>query len=578
MTERQRATRGGPRMRVLGGSRYPSPSPSAVPGTDDERLRSSRVPQTLILGGGRTFGVLSQLSAIGLLLVSAWLIVRAAEKPPVLYLMIAIVSVRFFGLSRAALRYVERLLTHDAALSQVTEARIDVYRDLDRMVPSGAPSMRRGDLVSRVVSDVDAVQDRMLRLHSPWIIAVTSSVVTVTLVTLIDPWCGLVVAASAAVVMLLLRLVVPWSVRRSGDDSARWRGDLAANVAHGVVAAPDLVAYGSTSLLRESAHRSIDRLAAAQRRTALLSGLGEAIVLGATGVSVATVAALSAGIDPVLVGVLVLAPMALLEPLVGLADAEGLRPAIESAQRRLAELRDVAEAVHDPERPVALPPTSDLDVRDLAIGWTSTIASGIDMDVPAGGVVAVTGASGVGKSTLALTLARLVEPHTGVVRLGGVDVRDLANADVRARIGYLGQDEVVFDTTIRENLRIADPAATDENLLRALGAAGMSSLLTSLPDGLGTTVGERGSRLSGGERQRLCLARLVLGGHRVLVLDEPTEHLDERAADALLDDILALSPARSLVIITHSPQVLARISHVVELTTDGIGARAVATG
>ncbi|MET1036768.1 MAG: thiol reductant ABC exporter subunit CydC [Aeromicrobium sp.] len=516
---------------------------------------------------GRVLGVLSQLAAIGLLLASAWLIVRSAEQPPVLYLMVAIVSVRFFGLSRAVLRYVERLLTHDAAFARVTEARIAVYQDLDRVAPAGVPTRRRGDLVSRIVSDVDAVQDRMLRLRGPWIVALAASAVTIGIVGIIDPVSGGVVAASSVAAMLVVRVVVPWSVRRAGDRSSAWRGELAADVAHGIVAAPDLVAHGATSLVQASAHRGIDRLADAQRRTALLSGLGEAVVLASTGVALAVVAALSSGLDPVLVGVVLLAPLALLEPLTALAEAEALRPTIEDAERRLAELADAPPAILDPAEPVTAPGGFDLEARDLAIGWDTTLASGIDLDVREGEVVAVAGPSGSGKSTLALTIARLVEPRRGIVRLGGTDVRDLAAVDVRSTVGYLGQDEIVFDTTIRENLRIADPTATDDDMVVALRTAGLGEFVASVPDVLDTAVGERGQRLSGGERQRLCLARLVLGGHRVLLLDEPTEHLDERAADALLDDVLALAPRRSIVIVSHSPRVLERIGRRVDIGT-----------
>ena len=517
------------------------------------------------LAWGRAFGVLSQIAAIALLLVSAWLIVRAAERPPVLYLMVAIVSVRFFSLSRAGLRYVERLLTHDAALARVTDARVAVYRDLDRIAPAGVTGRRRGDLVSRVVSDIDAVQDRMLRLRSPWIVALVSTAATAALVAVIDPVSGLVVGTAAGAAMVLVRVLVPWAVRRSGDESSGWRGDLAADVSHGVIAAPDLVAYGATDLLRESAHRSIDRLASAQRSTARLAGVGEAVVLVATGVAVAVVAAATAGLDPVLVGVVVLAPIALIEPLTAVADAEGRRPSIEDAERRLSELAEAPEAVVDPAVARPGPAGFGLDVDALAVGWTDTVASGIDLVLAEGEVVAVSGPSGSGKSTLALTLARLVEPRGGAVRLGGVDVRELAASDVRSTIGYLAQDEIVFDTTIRENLRIAAPSASDAELLAALERAGLADFVESLPDGLDTAVGERGSRLSGGERQRLCLARLVLGGHRVLVLDEPTEHLDEEAAEALLDDVLALSPERSIIVVTHSPRVLERVGRTLEL-------------
>ncbi|NRQ50228.1 thiol reductant ABC exporter subunit CydC [Aeromicrobium stalagmiti] len=514
---------------------------------------------------GRLFGVLSQLAGIGLLLVSAWLIVRAAERPPVLYLMVAIVAVRFFGLSRALLRYVERLLTHDAAFSRVTEARIAVYRDLDRVAPAGMPAHRRGDLVSRVVSDVDAIQDRVLRLRGPWIIALVSCGVTIAVVGLIDPVAGIVLTASTVVSMLVVRVVVPWSVRRAGSLTAQWRGDLAADVSQAVLAAPDLVAYGATDVLRAATHRSTGALAGAQRRAAVMTGLGEALVLVATGVAMALIAAGADGLAPVLLGVVLLAPLALVEPLTALTDAERLRPEIEGAERRLDELRSAADAIADPARPMPLPASYDLVARDLAIGWTSTLVDGIDLDLPAGAVVGLRGPSGSGKSTLAQTLVRLVEPRGGQVLLGGVDVRDLAAADVRSVVGYLGQDEIVFDTTIRENLRIADPDATEAQMLAAVATAGLGDFVASLPDGLDTTVGERGNRLSGGERQRLCLARLVLGGHRVLVVDEPTEHLDASAGEALMDDLLRLAPGRSLVVISHSPSVLGRLDHVVSL-------------
>ncbi|MCD9198509.1 thiol reductant ABC exporter subunit CydC [Aeromicrobium wangtongii] len=522
---------------------------------------------------GRTFGVLSELAGIALLLVSAWLIVRAAERPPVLYLMVAIVGVRFFGLSRAALRYVERLLTHDATFARITEARVAVYRDLDRIAPGGMPAHRRGDLVSRVVSDVDAIQDRVLRLRGPWVVAIVSSAVTIALVAVIDPLAGAVLAASTLAAMAAIRVVVPWSVRRAGELTAQWRGDLSADVSQAVLAAQDLVAYGATDVLRRETRRATASLAAAQRRAAVVTGLGEAIVLLATGAAVATIAALSGGLAPVLVGVVVLAPLALVESLSTLAEAERLRPEIEGAEARLGELAVADAAITDPTEPLPLPASHDLRVHDLAVGWTSTVADGIELDLPAGDVIAVTGPSGSGKSTFAHTLARLVEPRGGQVLLGGVDIRDLAASDVRGVIGYLGQDEIVFDTTIRENLRIADPSADDQDMLRALSTAGLEDFVTSLPDGLGTRVGERGNRLSGGERQRLCLARLVLGGHRILVLDEPTEHLDEAAADAMLDDVLALAPGRSLVIVSHSPKVLERVGRQVL-----VGAEAVTAG
>jgi ATP-binding cassette, subfamily C, bacterial CydC len=512
---------------------------------------------------GRCFGVLSQLSGIALLLVSSWLIVRAAEHPPVLYLMVGIVSVRFFGLARAALRYVERLLTHDAAFTMVTQARTGVYRELDRVAPAGMSRHRRGDLVSRVVSDVDAILDQVLRLRTPWVVALSSTAVVVIAVGLVQPLTGLVVGAGAAIAMIGIRVVVPWSSRAT--DVAGTRGILAAEVSQAVLAAPDLIAAGATGPVLASVRTRVRALAALQRRAAWSSGLGSAVVLVTTGISIALVAAVSGGVDPVLVGVLVLAPLALAEPLESLADAERLRPQIASARARLAELAEVPDPVREPIDTFPLPARFDLVIRDLAVGWTDTVAAGISFDLPEGGAIAVTGPSGSGKSTLALTLARLIEARAGSVLLGGIDTRELRSVDVRTRIGYVGQDEVVFDTTIRENLRIADPTADDEQLLTALAAAGLGRFVADLPRGLDTPVGERGDRLSGGERQRLCLARLLLADHRILVLDEPTEHLDRPAAQALLRDVLALRPGRSVVVVSHVPWVLEAIGRVVRM-------------
>lgn len=173
----------------------------------------------------------------------------------------------------------------------------------------------------------------------------------------------------------------------------------------------------------------------------------------------------------------------------------------------------------------------------------------------------MTGPSGVGKSILGLMLARLVEPVSGTVHLAGVNIRDLAGTTVRSVIGILAQDEVVFDTTIRENLRIADPNATDLAMWEALGSAGLGRFVDSLRRTLDTPIGEGRMLLSGGERQRLCLARLLLGGHRVLIVDEPTEHLDEAAGEALVADLLALAPQRSIVLISHSQRVVDAVAH-----------------
>ena len=514
------------------------------------------------LGWGRLLGVLSQVAGIGLLLVSSWLIVRAAEQPPVLYLMVAVVSVRFFGFARAGLRYAERLLTHDAAFGTLTDARVVAHGELDRVAPAGLGRRRRGDLVSRVVADVDSVLDRMLRLRSPWITALGSAVVLVVVLAWLVPAAAAVVAVQTLASMAVVRIGMAVHARRQ-VDAVHLRGEMATDVAEAVRAAPDLVMAGAAGPVLASVRERTTVLGRAQQRGVGAAAAVGAIVMAMTGVAMAASAVLTIDVVPVLVGVAVLAPLAMLEPLEALADAERLRPEIEAGRDRLAELSSVPTPVTDPDEPRALPTGFDLVADDLVTGWpdagVGTGAAPISFELPAGGVMVVTGPSGSGKSTLGLTMARLLEPVDGALRLGGVDVTDLRAEQVRSVVGVLAQDEIVFNTSIRENLLIADPTASDVDLWRVLAAAGIGRFVESLPRGLDTPVGEAGTGLSGGERQRLCLARLLLGEHRVLVVDEPTEHLDHEAGQALVADLLALAPRRSIVLISHEPSVVTTV-------------------
>lgn len=531
---------------------------------------SRRYSRRTRLAFGVAMGVAAQLAAVGLLLASAWLIVRAAEQPPVLYLMVAIVSVRFFGMSRSVLRYVERLATHDVALADAVEQRVATYVDLDRAAPAGLGDLRRGDLVSRVVADVARMQDRLLRLRVPWWIGLAATLVVIGVVGAIDLRSALVVTAGVAVCAAALR----WLVSRVGASRggrAEAQGRMSAEIAASAVAARELVAFGAAETARDRATRAARDARSAQSGGASVAGLGSAVVLAVAGLTVAVLAAWSAGLDPVVIGVVLLAPIALVEPWDGWSEAERIRPEVEAAAARLAALSVLPNPVVDPAVATPLPEGTDLVLDEVVVGWDGPVTAPISLTLPAGGTVAITGPSGVGKSTCAYALLRLLPTWQGSITLGGVPLAELAATDVRRRIGYLGQDDAVFDTSIRENLRIADPGADDARLREALASAGLLAAVDAMPQGLDTPVGEHGGRLSGGERQRLCLARLLLADHRLLVLDEPTEHLDAPTAAALMDDVLALagSGGRSLVVISHSPSVLARFADVVQVRASG---------
>lgn len=519
------------------------------------------------LGLGATLGVAAQLSSLGLLLTSGWLVVRAAEQPPVLYLIVAITSVRMFGVARAALRYAERLLTHDAALARGVDHRVRAYRALARAMPA-AGAMRRGDVVRTVVADVESVQDGLLRLRLPWISALVASAVTVAVVAVVLPAAGLVLALYTGGVLLVARILVP---RLAAGGSASGAGSgaatsVAGNVTELVLAAPDLVAYGSARGRDTDVHAAVDALALQDRRRAWAGGVGSLVVLlgGAACVLATALVTADAGLTGPLVGILVLAPIGLVDVLDTVAEAERLRPQVAAARARLTALEVAADPMPAPRAGVT-PAGFALDLQDVTLGWRSDLVRGVTTHVDEGGVLVVTGPSGVGKSTLAATLSRLVEPRAGTVRLGGADLLDLSREQVRGLVGWMQQDAVLFDTTVRENLRVADPGADDDLLWRTLARVRLAETVASWPDGLDTVLGEGGAVLSGGERQRIALARMLLAGHRVLVLDEPTEHLDGPTARALLDDVDALAPEHTLVIVSHAPEVVARYDHRLDL-------------
>ncbi|QMW65119.1 thiol reductant ABC exporter subunit CydC [Mumia sp. ZJ1417] len=525
----------------------------------------------LVLGG--FFGLLASLASIGLLLVSAWLISRAAQHPPVLYLMLAIVAVRAFGVARAALRYVERLFTHDGALRIGTQIRLAVYEGLERLSPSTLAAGRRGERISRIVSDVEALQDRIVRVAIPRVVTALSAAVVVGLVLAVFPLGGAILAAAVLVAWCGVLVAVRLGGDQTNAATADLRGALAAEVSQTVRSARDLVAYGAADQARDEVARTGDHLASTERRTAFLDGLGVLLVrvcLGAATCAIAwtgVAAAADGALSPVLLAVVVLAPVALAEPLEGLSGIEQQDLRSAASRRRVDELVSAPEDVVDPVDPAADPVGFDLHLRDVALGWGDApdLVRGLDLDLPEGAVVAVAGPSGSGKSTLAAVLLRLAAPRAGTITLGGTPIDTLTGEQVRRVVATLRQDEHVFDTTIRENLRIADPDADDATLRAALDAAGLGLFVAGLPDGLDTEVGENGNRLSGGERQRLGLARLLLGDHRVLVLDEPTEHLDAATAEALLRDLVALAPYRSILLVSHDERALAAASHVVRL-------------
>ncbi|MGW9036143.1 thiol reductant ABC exporter subunit CydC, partial [Streptomyces sp. NPDC055721] len=520
-------------------------------------------------------GSLALGSAVGLMAVSGWLISRASEQPPVLYLMMAVTATRAFGIGRAVFRYAERLVSHDAVLRMLAEMRVSVYRRLERIAPAGLRRTRRGDLLSRLVQDVDALQDYWLRWLLPVGAALVVGVASVGFTAWMLPEAGAVLAVGLLVAGVVVPAVGGAFARRAERRLAPARGALATAVADLLRGCAELTVAGALPGRVErtrTADRHLTSIASRQAAaTALGAGLS-AVVCGLTVAAAALVgvqAVRDGRLDGVALAVVVLTPLAAFEAVTGLPLAVQYRQRVRHSAERVFEVLDAPVPVHEPARP-GTPPADPfpLELAGLSArhaGQDRMALADFGLTLEAGRRVAVVGASGSGKTTLAQVLLRFLDVEDGMYRIGGVPARELDGDTVRRFVGLCAQDAHIFDSSVRENLRLAKVGASDEELRDALRRARLLDWVNGLPAGLDTLVGEHGSRLSGGQRQRLALARALLADFPVLVLDEPAEHLDLATADALTDDLLRATEGRTTVLITHRLHGLDAVDEVLVL-------------
>ena len=519
-------------------------------------------------------GSLAIGASVALMGTSGFLISRASQRPPILSLSIAIVAVRLFGVSRGVFRYVERLVAHDAALRLLARLRVRFYERLEPLVPGGLPAVRSGDLLSRFVADVDDVQQLYLRGVAPPLVAAVVGIGSVCAAAIILPATALWLSLGLLLAGVALPLATSRLARAAGSRQAAARSGLSTEVVELLAAAPELLAHERTGaqLARvAAADADLTRLA---RRGALTAGFGEAaatLLTGATALAVLVVgvgAAHSGTLRGVLLAALVLLATATFEAVRPLPEAAQQLSATSGAARRLFELTDREPAVADPAEPLPPPVGAVLRVEGVRARYSPDspwVLDGVELELRPGRLIALVGPSGAGKSTLASLLVRFRDPDEGAVSLDGRNLRDYLQDDVRRVVVLSGQDAHLFATSIRNNVLLARPEATGAQIEEALRRARAWDWVRSLPDGLDTDVGEHGSLVSGGKRQRIALARVFLSGARLLVLDEPTAHLDTETAAAILDDLFDNAGDLGILLITHSPLRLERCDEVLQL-------------
>ena len=500
-------------------------------------------------------------SAFALAAVSAYLVTRAWTMPPVLDLTVAVVMVRALGVSRGVFRWLERMLTHDVALRGVVSLRTSLFTALASRTDDALTRLRRGELLSRLGDDAQELGDHVIKAIVPALVA------AVMLVVVLATFAPLSLPATAAMAasLLLAAVAAPRFAHRAAALTEQavltTRGDVTSHSLEILDDATSLRVDGRLdgALARlaaaQAAHdAAIDR--AARPAALAAAAVPASMVLAVTGSLLAAGAAWTAGdLSAGQIGILLLLPLSSFEASTALPAAATQHARSRAAAERLdALIGEGGEGDGSAPVPAERPATATLTARDLTAGWSAEApcVRGLDLDLAPGSRLAVVGPSGSGKSTLLATLAGLLAPLRGEVSTDA--------ASLREAVTMFAEDGHVFATTLRENLRVVRGDLSDDEALAALSAVGLDDWLATLPHGLDTMLGPDGTTVSGGERRRLLLARAVVRRGPVLLLDEPTEHLDTARGDALLAALLtpgdeSLVPASStVVVVTHRPE------------------------
>jgi ATP-binding cassette subfamily C protein CydC len=499
-------------------------------------------------------------SSIGLLATSGYLIAKAALRPSIAELQIAIVGVRFFGIARGVFRYLERYVSHDVTFHLLARLRGWFYQALEPLAPARLMQYRSGDLLARIVSDVETLENLYLRVIAPPMVALLVALLVAILMASFHPSLAATLLAFFVLGGVGLPLLMRSLGRQAGQRLIWVRSELNGALLDGIQGVADLLAFGQGDRHLARLDGLSQQVGHWQWRMARITGLQ----VGLTGLlmNLATLTILAVAIplvssgdlDGVYLALLVLAVIASFEAVLPLPQAlQYLDNSLEAGQR-LLEIVDAEPAVTDPPSPRRPPGQVDLRVQDLSFSYGDgqpLALDGVSFDLPQGGRIAVVGPSGAGKSTLVHLLLRFWDYQQGHIWLAGQELQQYSQEDVRRTIAVVSQHTYLFSATVRENLLLARPEATETEMIQAAQEAQIDDVIQSLPQGYDTWIGEQGLRLSAGQRQRLAIARAILKDAPILILDEPTANLDALTEREVMAALQALSAGRTTLTITH---------------------------
>ncbi len=542
--------------------------------TTEERQALKRAIRLLELKPGTLFlacflGAAGLGASIALGATAAWLIARASQMPPVLYLEVAVVSVRLFGISKAVFRYLERLASHQLGVSGMTTLRTNLYKTLSHSDTARIASLRRGDILDRMGTDVDNIGDFVVKSLLPAMVAAIVGIITVIGISLVDWRAGLFLTLG----LLLSGVVGPLFTIRSTRIAQHRETESRAHISEVAMTIVDGAAQitvdGQTQQVLAGLSDLEDQLYDAKDATAKPAAWAAAIDVFGMLMSVIMAAYFGIfavndqSIPEVMLAVLALTPLSAFEGTSQLGSAaQQLVISATSAVRIMNMLppEEQVKAAEETEEVLTenCKPSepSILEAKDLAIGWPGgpVVADEINLRLAPGDHLAIVGQSGIGKTTLLYTLAGLLKPVAGSVKIDGVDISSLPRTQAAANFVITPEDAHIFETTILENLRVANGQLSVSEGEELLIEAGLGDWLSSLPEGIETELGSGATTISGGERRRILLARALAAKAPLLALDEPGEHLDPETADALLRDLLTAGSEdhqRGVILVTH---------------------------